>query len=69
MSTRLAIAALIYLVVNAVLFGIGATTVLSVPALDTHAMSILPPVAQALYQATCAPVASNVPSAAQSSMC
>ncbi len=44
MSTRLAIAALIYLVVNAVLFGIGATTVLSVPALDTHAMSILPPV-------------------------
>ena len=44
MSTRLGIAALVYLMVNAVLFGVGAVTVLSVPALSENASTLLPPV-------------------------
>lgn len=42
MSTRLAIAAVIYLMVNAVLFGVGTVTVLSVPALDANATVLMP---------------------------
>jgi hypothetical protein len=44
MSTRLAIAALIYMMVNAVVFGIGAVAVLSIPSLSDNAMVWLPTV-------------------------
>ena len=44
MSTNTRIALLISLMVNAVLFGFGATTVLSVPALNVHAVYLLPAV-------------------------
>ncbi len=44
MSTRLAIAALIYMMVNAVVFGIGAVTVLSIPSLSENATVWLPTV-------------------------
>lgn len=42
MSTRAHIAVLISLMVNAVLFGIGAITVLSIDALNAHAAILLP---------------------------
>ncbi len=44
MSTRLAIAAVIYMMVNAVVFGIGAVTVLSVPSLSENAPVWIPAV-------------------------
>jgi hypothetical protein len=44
MSTRMAIAALIYMMVNAVVFGIGAVTVLSIPSLSENATIWLPAV-------------------------
>ena len=42
MSTRLAITLLLTLIVNAVVFGIGATVVLSVESLSSQAASLLP---------------------------
>lgn len=44
MSTRLMIAALIYMVVNAVLFGCGVTIALAVPVLAAQANSLVPAV-------------------------
>lgn len=44
MSTRIAIAALIFTMVNAVLFGVGVVTVLTIPALSAHAMMLVPTV-------------------------
>jgi hypothetical protein len=44
MSTKVAIAALIYSMVNAVLFGTGLIIVLTVPALSAHAMALVPAV-------------------------
>lgn len=44
MGTRIQIAALIFLMVNAVLFGAGLITVLTVPALAPHAMALIPAV-------------------------
>jgi membrane protein implicated in regulation of membrane protease activity len=41
MSRRWAITAVIYMIVNAVLFGIGATAVLSIPALAAEASTLL----------------------------
>ena len=40
--TRTYIAALIFMVVNAVVFGVGALAVLSIPALNAHANFLLP---------------------------
>lgn len=42
MSTRLAIALLCFLMVNAVLFGAGLVTVVSIPALASQAATLLP---------------------------
>lgn len=42
MSTRFAISLLVSMMVAAVLFGIGATAVLSIPSLSVHAMLLLP---------------------------
>lgn len=42
MKTRIYVATLAALPVNAVLFGIGAVTVLSVPALNEHATVLMP---------------------------
>ena len=42
MTRRLAIAALIYPTVNAVLFGAGLIAVLGVPVLSTYAMTLVP---------------------------
>jgi hypothetical protein len=44
MSTRTYIAALISMMVNAIIFGAGATAVLSIPALSAHAAYLLPAV-------------------------
>lgn len=44
MSTRFAIAALIYTMVNAVLFGAGLIAVLTVPALSARAIALIPTV-------------------------
>jgi hypothetical protein len=44
MSTRFAIAALVYTMVNAVLFGAGLIVVLTVPALSADAMALIPTV-------------------------
>lgn len=44
MSTKVAIAALIYSMVNAVLFGTGLIVVLTIPALSAHAMALVPAV-------------------------
>lgn len=44
MSTKVAIAALIYSMVNAVLFGTGLIIVLTVPALSAHAIALVPAV-------------------------
>ena len=44
MSTKIAIAALIYSMVNAVLFGTGLIIVLTVPALSAHAIALVPAV-------------------------
>ncbi len=41
MSRRWMITALIYMMVNAVLFGIGSTAVLSIPALAEHATPLI----------------------------
>ncbi len=49
MSNRLAIAALIYMMVNAVVFGIGAVTVLSIPSLSENATVWLPAVVVASF--------------------
>ena len=49
MSRRFAIAALIYMMVNAVLFGIGAVTVLSIPTLSENAKIWLPLVVAASF--------------------
>ena len=43
-GTRLTIAALLFCMVNAVVFGIGIVTVLMVPALSGHAMAWIPTV-------------------------
>lgn len=42
MSTRFSIALLLSMMVSAVLFGIGATAVLSIPSLSEHAPVLLP---------------------------
>lgn len=42
MSTRFSISALVSMIVATVVFGVGATTVLSVPSLSIHAMQLLP---------------------------
>ena len=42
MTSRLSIALLIMMMTNAVLFGIGAVIVLSIPALNDHAKILLP---------------------------
>jgi membrane protein YqaA with SNARE-associated domain len=42
MSTRFSISLLLSMMVSAVLFGIGATTVLSIPSLSEHAPILLP---------------------------
>ncbi len=42
MSTRFSISLLLNMMVSAVLFGIGATTVLSIPGLSEHAPVLLP---------------------------
>lgn len=42
MSTRMSISLLISMIVAAVLFGIGVTTVLSVPSLSGNAMFLIP---------------------------
>jgi hypothetical protein len=44
MSTRFAIAALVYTMVNAVLFGAGLIVVLTVPTLSADAMALIPTV-------------------------
>lgn len=44
MSTKVAIAALIYSMVNAVLFGTGLIIVFTVPALSAHAIALVPAV-------------------------
>ncbi|MFA5899507.1 MAG: hypothetical protein WC829_10385 [Hyphomicrobium sp.] len=49
MSTRTAIAALIWMMVNAVLFGAGAVAVLSIPQLNANAMLWLPVVIAASF--------------------
>ncbi len=49
MSTRLGIAALIYMMVNAVVFGVGAITVLSIPSLKENATVWLPSVVIASF--------------------
>jgi hypothetical protein len=54
-STRLRIAALLSLMVNAVIFGIGLLTVLLVPALSKHAFALIPTVV-ALSFALSAPI-------------
>lgn len=42
MSTRFSISVLLFMMVSAVLFGIGATTVLSIPSLSERAPVLLP---------------------------
>lgn len=42
MTTRAYIAALVSMMVNAVVFGVGATAVLSIPSLSDHASRLLP---------------------------
>lgn len=42
MRKRSVVAALVYLPVNAVLFGIGAVTILAVPALNAQAATLIP---------------------------
>jgi hypothetical protein len=42
MSTRFSIALLLFGLVSSVLFGVGATTVLSIPSLSVHAALLLP---------------------------
>ncbi|HML43475.1 MAG: hypothetical protein JNN24_00185 [Hyphomicrobium zavarzinii] len=49
MRTRTAIAALVFLPVNAVLFGVGAVAVLSIPALQVNAAVLLPAVIVASF--------------------
>jgi hypothetical protein len=49
MSTRTNIAIVIFGMVNAVIFGIGAVTVLSIPALADRAMILLPIVVAASF--------------------
>ena len=44
MSTRFAITALIYTMVNAVLFGTGLIAVLTIPALSARAIALIPTV-------------------------
>ena len=44
MTTRTAISVLVAMVINAVLFGVGAVTVLSIPALNELAAYLLPAV-------------------------
>ena len=56
MGTRVQIAALIFLMVNAVLFGAGLITVLTIPALAAHAMGLIP-VVVALSFVLAAPIA------------
>ena len=52
MKTRAYVAALAALPVNAVLFGIGAVTVLSIPALSEHATTLIPTVVLASFALT-----------------
>lgn len=49
MSTRLSITLLLCGLVSSVLFGIGATTVLSIPSLSVHAAVLLPIVVVASF--------------------
>ncbi len=44
MKTQLFVTALVAMMVNAVIFGIGAVSVLSIPALNEHAKYLLPAV-------------------------
>ena len=46
---RLSIASLIYWMTNAVIFGIGITTILSVPAFREHAATLIPAVVVASF--------------------
>jgi ABC-type sulfate transport system permease subunit len=49
MSTRLSITLLLFGLVSSVLFGVGATTVLSIPSLSAHASLLLPIVVVASF--------------------
>ena len=49
MSTRLSIAALITMMINSIIFGIGAVAVLSVPSLADNASTLLPAVIVASF--------------------
>jgi hypothetical protein len=49
MSTRLQIAALVFLMVNAIVFGVGIVTVLMAPALAIHAGRLIPAVIVASF--------------------
>lgn len=49
LKTRFRIAALIYAMINAVLFGAGLVTLLLVPALAVHAMELIPLVVLASF--------------------
>ena len=42
MSTRMSIAILLFGLVSSVLFGVGATTILSIPSLSAHAALLIP---------------------------
>jgi uncharacterized membrane protein len=56
MSSRLRIASLIFMMINAVVFGVGLVTVLLVPALSSHAFAWIPTVVVASF-AVSAPLA------------
>lgn len=49
MSTRAYIAAMLFLMINAVVFGAGAVAVLSIPSLNDHAAVLLPVVVVASF--------------------
>jgi hypothetical protein len=49
MSTRTYIAAMLFLMINAVVFGTGAVAVLSIPSLNAHAAIWLPVVVMASF--------------------
>jgi hypothetical protein len=48
-STRFTIAALMFAMVNAVLFGVGLVTVLAIPTFAAHAMALIPAVVAASF--------------------
>lgn len=56
MSTRFRIASLVYMMTNAVLFGIGVIAIMTIPALSRHAFELIPAVVVASF-VLAAPVA------------